>query len=220
MTRLFATLAVSLALTLVGPAWAHGGTNAIQNLQHAVTLARPDGPSLRDSIGADVEGAGDSLDCHIEAFCTHVLLGEWPRFRVRITNRSHRAVLLVRPADGAFGREFPRSVLSYEGPPDGVHGSDHVGLHADSLRVDDFVALGPGKHLDLFGASGLVQRHDYLTRPGRYVARFQYGTAENDLRLWLGSFQPDSLNADWRARFRRVPRVDLHAECAFEVQQR
>jgi hypothetical protein len=47
----------------------------------------------------------------------------------------------------------------------------------------------------------------------------EYATDENDLRAWLGSRQPETLTSQWRGRFRRLPRVDLHATCRFEVQQ-
>src|SRR5260221_13956060 len=87
----------------------------------ALPVAPSYGTALRESVGADALGAGDSLECAMLPGCPHVWLGERPRFRIRIRNRSSRAVLLVPPLDGSSRDRYPRIRFVYDGPPGGVH---------------------------------------------------------------------------------------------------
>jgi hypothetical protein len=89
-----------------------------------------------------------------------------------------------------------------------------------AMQLEDFVTLGPGKRLDLFGSHGYVPSQLRFERPGQYVVEFEYSTGEDNLRRWLGDWQAEALSDQWRSKFRHVARVDLHAECTFEVQQR
>jgi hypothetical protein len=180
-----------------------------------------DRPAIRESVGVDVAGAGDSLECKVAPRCPHVWLGERPRFAVRIKNRSSRPVFLVAPLDGSLRGRFPRVRFAYDGPPGGVRPLALLDCgNQNNMEPGDFVLVPPGKSIELRGNVGLEDPAVSFGQPGRYLARFEYSTLQNDLRSWLGDFQPESLPEEWRARFRRVPRVDLHAECTFEVQQR
>src|SRR5882672_1180646 len=167
-------------------------------------------PALRESVGVDVSGAGDSLVCVIAPRCPHVWLGERPRFRVRITNHASREVLLVPPLDGSMYGRSPQVTFAYAGPPSGVRAIEFaVCGNRSPMSTDDFVSIRPGGSIELFGKPGIEDGAVRFSQPGVYVARFEYSTEQNDLREWLGDFRPDALGEDWRSRFRRVPRVDL-----------
>jgi len=186
--------------------------------------AQSSGPhmsALRDTIGADVAGVEDSLGFRIEPFCAHVWPNTVVRFRVRVANHSSRAIFLVSPPLGGV-RKAPR-VTSRVLAPNGVvaaKGPESFYVGGQEMKANDFILVPAGKQVDLFGPRGYVDPSWDGSVPGRYVERFTYSTEEANPRLWLGTFQPDSLDADWRARFRRVPRVELRAECSIDVQQR
>jgi hypothetical protein len=180
------------------------------------------GTALRESVGVDAAGAGESLVCRIEPFCPRIWPEELPRFHVSITNRSSRSVDLVLPLDGSDRGRSPHVTFDFQGPAGGAPTS--YGARIDdsmsSMSLEDFVSLRPGKRLDLFGSRGYVPSQWQFERPGQYVVQFEYSTVEDNLRQWLGDWQPESLGEQWRSHFRRVARVDLHAECTFDVQQR
>src|SRR5260221_4528979 len=86
----------------------------------ALPVAPSYGTALRESVGADALGAGDSLECAMLPGCPHVWLGARPPFRVRLRNRSSRAGLLVPPLDRFNPDCYPRLRFVYHGPPEGV----------------------------------------------------------------------------------------------------
>jgi len=142
---------------------------------------------------------------------------------VRVANRSKRAILLVSPPRGGSAREAPLASSRVEAPKGWAARRQTdlvVGFFTQKMQLSDFISVPAGKQVDLFGPDGYVSPSWDGWYPGRYVVRFTYSTMETNPRVWLGTFQPDSLDADWRAHFRRVPRVELHAECSVDVQQR
>lgn len=204
-------LGLCLATMLAG----QGGVAADSTARHPL-------PALRDTIGADVAGAGDSLVCRMEPYCPHVWPNTAVRFRVRVANHSSRTVYLVRPPTICTNRIYPRfwSRVEVGGGTAVSSGWGCFDTDWQTMRAEDFIRIAPGKQADLFDSRGYVEPAWRGSAPGRYVERFHYSTEENDLRAWLGSSDADTLSAEWRARFRSIPRVELNAACDFEVQQR
>jgi len=189
----------------------------------AVHQAGSPWPALRDTIGGEVAGVEDSIVCRIAPYCSHLWPEDLPRFHVTLENRSSRPVFFVVPPRLCSVRRIPE-VTGWITDAEGRPCSSAWGCFDPewtTMTREDFVAVRPGKRLDLYGAHGYVEPGWRKgVRPGRYLEHFEYSTTENDLRQWLGEYPSDSLGADWRAQFRHVPRVDLHAECWIEVQQR
>jgi len=181
----------------------------------------PSWPELRETIGADVPGVAEALECSIETLPEYLTVGDRPRFRARITNRHAKPVQLVWLLDGSHLDRFPRMRFAYEGPSGEFEPIRHSRCgNRNTMTTDDFVEVGPGQALDLFADDGFIEQGIKFHEPGPYIARFEYSTAEDDLRKWLGDYWEDTLPDDFRARFRRVPRVVLRAQCAFEVRPR
>jgi hypothetical protein len=181
----------------------------------------PDWPAIRETIGADVPGAAAGLECSIEPVSASLIVGENPRFRARITNRHTERVQLVWLLDGSDTGRFPRMKLVYERPSGPFEPRRWTNCgNRNSMCIESFVEVGPGQALDLFGDDGFPDYFFAFHEPGRHVARFEYSTAEDNLRAWLGDWWVDTVPDEFRARFRRIPRLVLQAECAFEVRPR
>jgi hypothetical protein len=161
-------------------------------------------------IGADVHVSAEDFHLEVLPGGDRYQVGDSPSFGLRIRNDSEETVYLVRSLDGStIGRRYPKIEASVKGPPGGFQVPDQTRCgHLSGIGSRDFVIVHPGESFDPFELPWNTNRIQvgHFTKPGRYIVRFTYSTAEADVREWLGPLGHTVL-PEVAARLRLVPLI-------------
>jgi hypothetical protein len=136
--------------------------------------------------------------------------GQKPVFRVRLINRTDRAIYLVGSLDASdVGWRYPKLTVDRTGPQPAA-GLGRCG-NMNNLREEDFVRVEPGASLDPYdpkhGFFSSYYLHDLpLETPGEYTFTLTYDSREGDIARWWGFMGPGEPNREMRRRFEQVPK--------------
>jgi hypothetical protein len=177
--------------------------------------------AARESIGVETRDLKGLVTCDIRAVGPFFRVGEVPKFRVRISNKTNRILFLVPSLDGSGGGRYPNAAIEISGSS----GEQLIGSRGamcgnrTDLAESDFVELKPGESLDPFANVwfGYAVHEVRIARPGTYTAVFHYSTNEPDVRKWQGFPGASSLSPVISQRLRRVPLLTISDSTRFKV---